>query len=416
MLYKKISKKYNNNVILILLLLVIFLWSFTNIFATDTLAEYERELEKVKQEQKENSLKLTGIDKELALYSYEIASYDSQMLEYSKKSAKLQNEIEDINEKLKDLDESLKNADKEYEKVNKLYINRLRTLYENGMPSIFDIYLKSEKLSDFFLKLQIYNQVLEYDRNTIGRFKNQKEYTDYIKKDIEVQKLQLESLQKENETSIEALNLTIETKKDKMRELEKTQTELVENTTALVQKRKDAISKIDDEVARVIKEAREDIENGTSTTFTGGDFVWPVKGYVTITTRFGQVYNLVDPAGSAHTGADIAGGAIMGKPIYAIEDGKVTTATYSNYGYGNYVIINHGKCTTDNNNYISLYGHCSSLVVEAGDMVEKGQVIGYVGSTGNSTGPHLHLEIRINGVLTDPLAQYPAIQFNHLYF
>lgn len=416
MLYENSSKKYNKFVILILFSLVIFLVSLTNIFAVDTLAEYERELEKVKQEQKENSLKLTGIDKELALYAYEIANYDSQMLEYSKKSAELQGNIDEVNNKLNELDDSLKNSDKEYKNTSKLYENRLRTLYENGVPSIFDIYLKSEKLSDFFLRWQIYNQILEYDKNTIGKFKNQKDYTDYIKKDIEVQKLQLENLQKENEASIEALNLTIETKKDKMQELEETQTELVANSASLVQKRKDAIAKIDDEVARVIKEAREDIENGTSTTFTGGDFTWPVPGYVTITTRFGQIYNLVDPAGSAHTGADIAGGSIMGKPIYAIEEGKVTTATYSNYGYGNYVIINHGKCTTDNNNYISLYGHCSSLAVKPGEMVEKGQVIGYVGSTGNSTGPHLHLEIRINGALTDPLVQYPAIRFNHLYF
>lgn len=416
MLYEKCSRKYNCKLILLISLLVIFLWNLSNIFAADNLATYEKELEKVKQEQKENSLKLTGIDKELALYAYEIANYDSQMLEYSKKSAEIQGKIEEINTKLNDLDESLKNSDEEYTKAVELYSNRLRTLYENGMPSVFDIYLKSEKLSDFFLKLEIYNQILEYDKNTIGKFKSKKDYVDYIKKDIQVQKLQLENLKEENEEQIEALNLTIETKQKKMSELEETQTELIASSESLIQKRKDAISKIDDEVARVIAEAKQDIENGTSTTFTGGDFVWPVSGYVTITTRFGQIYNLVDPAGSAHTGADIAGASIMGKPIYAIEAGKVTTATYSNYGYGNYVIINHGRCTSDNNNYISLYGHCSSLTVEPGDMVEKGQIIGYVGSTGNSTGPHLHLELRINGVLTDPLAQYPAIQFNHIYF
>ncbi|MDO4282654.1 MAG: peptidoglycan DD-metalloendopeptidase family protein [Clostridia bacterium] len=415
MLYIKCSEKYNSRVILIICSLIIFLWSLSNIFATDNLAEYERELEKVKQEQKENSEKLTGIDKELAFYAYEIANYDSQMLEYSKKSGELQEEIEAISNKLDELDESLENSDAEYTKAVELYANRLRILYENGLPSILDIYIKSETLSDFFLKMEIYNQILEYDKNTIGRFQNKKDYVDYIKKDIQVQKLQLENLKDENDAQIEALNLTIETKQNKMKELESTQSELIASSESLIQKRKEALSKIDDEVARVIREAQEDIANGTSTTFTGGDFVWPVSGYVTITTRFGQIYNLVDPAGSAHTGTDIAGASIMGKPILAIESGKVTTATYSNYGYGNYVIINHGRCTSDNNNYISLYGHCSSLTVEPGDMVEKGQVIGYVGSTGNSTGPHLHLEIRINGILTDPLAQYPAIEFNHLY-
>ena len=139
-----------------------------------------------------------------------------------------------------------------------------------------------------------------------------------------------------------------------------------------------------------------------------------MAGYTTITTRFGEVYNLVDPNGSAHTGADIAGSGIFGKPIVAIESGTVSVATYSNYGYGNYVMINHGVNSADGNTYISLYGHCSSLAVSKGQSVTKGQVIGYVGSTGNSTGPHLHLEVRVNGKITDPLKYYPELTFNYV--
>ena len=76
-------------------------------------------------------------------------------------------------------------------------------------------------------------------------------------------------------------------------------------------------------------------------------------------------------------------------------------------------MIDHGKCTDDGNNYISVYGHASALAVSTGDVVEKGQTIAYVGSTGNSTGPHLHLEIRVNGKITDPLVQYPALTFDY---
>lgn len=411
-----LQKKYNERILAMFIVIVIFFGNLSNILAANNIAEYENELEKVKQEQKENAAKLTGIEKELALYAYEIANYDSQMVRLSKEMVQIQKDMDEVNQKLEKLEESLKNSDSEYAKAQKSYAARLRSLYENGLPSVWDIYLSSVNIAEFFVKMDIYTRILEYDRDTISKFKNKKEYVDFIKKDIEIQKLQLEGLKNENEESVKALDLLRETKEKRMKELESTQAELVQNSNSLVQKRKDAISRIDEEVARVIKEAQQDIDNGTSTTFTGGSFVWPVSGYVTITTRFNEVYDLVDPAGSAHTGVDIAGGAIMGKPIYAIEEGKVTTAKYSNYGYGNYVIINHGRCTTDNNNYISLYGHCSSLVVQPGDMVQKGQVIGYVGSTGNSTGPHLHLEIRINGVLTDPLVQYPAIRFDHLYF
>ena len=96
-------------------------------------------------------------------------------------------------------------------------------------------------------------------------------------------------------------------------------------------------------------------------------------------------------------------------------DGTVTTASYGSYGYGNYVIINHGKNTTDGNVYISLYGHASSLAVSKGQKVTKGQVIAYVGSTGNSTGPHLHFEVYQNGKRVNPLQFYSGLPFTYPY-
>ena len=107
----------------------------------------------------------------------------------------------------------------------------------------------------------------------------------------------------------------------------------------------------------------------------------------------------------------MAGSNIFGKPIVAAETGTVIVAGYNAGGYGNYVMIDHGKCTSDGNNYITLYGHASALAVAKGDKVTKGQTIAYVGSTGNSTGPHLHFEMRINGKITDPLKQYPGLSF-----
>jgi len=288
-----LQKKYNEIILAMFIVIVIFFGNLSNILAANNIAEYENELEKVKQEQKENAAKLTGIEKELALYAYEVANYDSQMLQLSKEMAQIQNDMDEVNQKLEKLEESLQNSDSEYAKAQKSYAARLRSLYENGLPSIWDIYLSSVNIAEFFVKMDIYTRILEYDRDTISKFKNKKEYVDFIKKDIEIQKLQLEGLKNENEESVKALDLLRETKEKRMKELESTQAELVQNSNSLVQKRKDAISRIDEEVARVIKEAQQDIDNGTSTTFTGGDFVWPVKGYVTITTRFGQVYNFL---------------------------------------------------------------------------------------------------------------------------
>ena len=276
-----------------------------------------------------------------------------------------------------------------------------------------DLLFASKGISDFFSKLNIYQSILDYDRSLVSNMQNQKEYINFIKKDIEVQKLQLEQLTYDTQKSTEALENLRSQKEAKVNSLQNSKSELTATSEILTQKKKEAQQKIEDEIARILQEEQQKQQNGggASTTFPGGQFVWPVAGFNIITTRFGEIYNLVDPAGSAHTGCDIGGTNINNTPIVAIESGTVSVAKYSNYGYGNYVMINHGKCTDDNNNYISLYGHCTSLAVSVGQKVNKGDVIGYVGSTGNSTGPHLHLEVRVNGKITDPLQYYPGLTF-----
>ncbi len=119
----------------------------------------------------------------------------------------------------------------------------------------------------------------------------------------------------------------------------------------------------------------------------GGNFIWPVGGIIT------QYFS------SYHSGLDIA--QRMGTPIHAADAGKVTFAAWSPYGYGNFVIIDHG------NGFVTRYGHLSAFAVQAGDWVNQGDVIGYIGSTGRSTGPHLHFEILRNGVFQNPLSYLP---------
>ena len=240
-----------------------------------------------------------------------------------------------------------------------------------------DLLFASKGISDFFSKLNIYQSILDYDRSLVSNMQNQKEYINFIKKDIEVQKLQLEQLTYDTQKSTEALENLRSQKEAKVNSLQNSKSELTATSEILTQKKKEAQQKIEDEIARILQEEQQKQQNGggASTTFPGGQFVWHVAGFNIITTRFGEIYNLVDPAGSAHTGCDIGGTNINNTPIVAIESGTVRVAKYSNYGYGNYVMINHGKCTDDNNNYISLYGHCTSLAVSVGQKVNKGDVI-----------------------------------------
>ena len=405
-----ISRIKKNSIIYITIL---FLSILPIVYGADTLSKYEQQLEDVKQEQLENSQKLTGVEKELALYAYDVAQIDSEVVSYSKDLAGIEEQITDVEDRLEQLETDLEDANENYSIVNSTYANRLRSIYENGIPSIFELIITSNGFTDLMVKLNIYSMILEHDKTLMNTYQDRQNYINYIKGDIELDKKQLEALQQ----GLEEVKADLEEKRvekvNKMTELEQKQGELQNAAELLTQKRKQAITDIDNEVAKVIDEVAEQIRNGTSSTFTGTDFAYPTPGFTIITTRFGEVYNLVDPAGSAHTGADIAGAGINCTPIYAIQAGTVTTSGYSNYGYGNYIIINHGECIDDNSSYISLYGHCSSLAVEEGQVVEKGQLIGYVGTTGNSTGPHLHLEVRVNGTRVDPLQFFPSVSFTY---
>ena len=405
---KKIKRR------IIIIICIVFLSNSLIVYGADNLANYEEQLEAVKQEQLENASKLTGVERELALYAYDVAEIDSEVLTYAKNLDSIQTEIDEVESTLEELDEDLANANEEYSIVNSTYANRLRSIYENGIPSIFEIIITSNGFTDLMIKLNLYSIILEHDKTLMNSYQDKQNYINYIKGDIELERKQLDALK----TGLEDVKAELETKRqekvDKMSELENQISELEEASKLLTERKKQAISDIDNEVAKVVEEVAEQIQNGTASTFTGTEFAYPTPGFTIITTSFGEVYNLVDPAGSAHTGADIAGAGINCTPIYAIQSGVVTTSGYSNYGYGNYIIINHGECVDNNSSYISLYGHCSSLVVKEGETVEKGQLIAYVGTTGNSTGPHLHLEVRENGQRVDPLQFFPSISFTVL--
>ena len=405
---KKIKRK------IMIIICIVFLSNSLIVYGADNLANYEEQLEAVKQEQLENASKLTGVERELALYAYDVAEIDSEVLTYAKNLDSIQKDIDEVETTLEELDDDLANANEEYSIVNSTYANRLRSIYENGMPSIFEIIITSNGFTDLMIKLNLYSIILDHDKTLMNSYQDKQNYINYIKGDIELEKKQLDALK----TGLEDVKGELEEKRqekvDKMNDLETQISELEEASKLLTEKRKQAISDIDNEVAKVINEVAEQIQNGTASTFTGTEFAYPTPGFTIITTSFGEVYNLVDPAGSAHTGTDIAGAGINCTPIYAIQSGVVTTSGYSNYGYGNYIIINHGECVDNNSSYISLYGHCSSLVVKEGETVEKGQLIAYVGTTGNSTGPHLHLELRENGQRVDPLKFFPSISFTIL--
>ncbi len=138
--------------------------------------------------------------------------------------------------------------------------------------------------------------------------------------------------------------------------------------------------------------------NKTSSTYKGGTMKWPLPGYYVVTSPFGNRLHPILKTYKLHTGVDLAGSGCNGKPVVAAADGTVIVAKY-NVAYGNYIVIDHGGGIT------TLYAHSSKLEVKVGQTVKAGQEIMKVGTTGYSTGPHLHFEVRENGSYVDPIGK-----------
>ena len=269
-------KKIKSNIVIIICIL--FLSMFSIVYGADAISKYEEQLEKVKKEQQENASKLTGVEREIALYSYDVAQIDSEVVKYSKDLAGLEENIEDVNQELEKLESDLKQANENYSVVNSTYAKRLRSIYENGIPSIFELIITSNGFTDLMIKLNIYSMILEHDKTLMNSYQDKQNYINYIKKDIELDEKQLEALK----ASLNDVKTELEVKRtekvDKITELENKAKELQNVATMLADKRKQAIKDIDDEVAKVIDEIAEQRKNGTLSVFTGTDFAYPTPG------------------------------------------------------------------------------------------------------------------------------------------
>lgn len=200
-------------------------------------------------------------------------------------------------------------------------------------------------------------------------------------------KLELTGLKNELLASEDALELEMNSLKLQQAEADTKRASLVSDTNTMKEKE----TQMENEakmLAEVIRMLQKDGE------YAGGNMCWPSGMSQIITSPYGRRY--IFGGYSFHYGIDI-GGAPIGAPILAANSGTVISAGYDGPGYGNYLMIDHGG------GIVTLYAHASALLVTTGDEVKRGQQIAKIGSTGNSTGPHLHFEIRVNGSTQDPL-------------
>lgn len=398
---RKKSLKFNK--ILFSLVAFCIMISFGSSLFADKVSDLQNQLNQIAEQKRKIESELKGVNADIKQYILEMVDLDGQIVKYDGELNILQAKVNDVTKKLQEQEDSLQNAAQKYNSAEDMYMTRIRAIYENGIPSIMDLLFSSQGISDFFSKMNVYTSILEYDKSLVGNMKSEKEYIDYIKKDIESQKSQIDQLKYDTQKSTDALNSAKKAKENKVNELNNSKDKLSETQYVLDQKEQAA--------AKALQKAIAEMENENIS--FNGQFLWPVSGHNVITARYLETYQpFPGRPPSTHYGTDVGGSGIGGKPILAIESGIVKISKYGwNDGYGNYVIIDHGKSSVDGNNYKSLYAHAISLTVSAGQYVTRGQTIGYVGTTGNSSGNHLHLEIFKNGKGQDALNYYKGMNF-----
>ncbi len=292
----------------------------------------------------------------------------------------------DLMEILLEIDEARKNLEAAQEESRLLLeqaSDRLRYIYENEETDFWDILLKCENISDYSFYRQYTEDIMRYDAELIEELKEKEKELEEELERIEEKteaKTALEKFKTEKEFEIAVMY------EEKNRLLDEYR-QNASDAEAELKELTEAADKVYDIIVNIEKN-KEFVD-----TYTGGELEWPVDGRYYVSSGY---VGRISPVGNGyefHTGIDIP--APEGYEIHAAEGGEVINAGWIN-GYGNTVIIDHGGGVS------TLYAHNSDLAVEYGEMVERGQVIAYCGSTGYATGSHCHFEVRINGEHTDP--------------
>lgn len=338
---------------------------------------------KNKTEQAKKAAEEAENKKKSALAEYN--SIDKQISNTETEIDIIEKQIEQTKNDIVLKEEELKKAEEEYIEYEELFLTRARVMYENSEIKYLEILFGANDFSDFLSKLEMISQLMDYDRDILKKLDETKKRIAAAKEELENILVRQEESAKNLEARKSALNVALEQKQKLLDDAKKD----VEKYKAIYEAAEAAEAALIRENAKALSYSANPVK------YTGGKFTWPVPGSQRVTSSYGYRIHPVYKTRKFHTGIDI--GAGYGLNIVASADGTVTMAT-TNGGYGKCIIINHGSGLT------TLYGHCSTLLVSVGDKVTRGQIIAKVGSTGVSTGPHLHYEVRVNGATTDPIA------------
>lgn len=412
----------------------------TTVSAEDSISDLEQQLQQLEQENEKYQKILDDTKSDIAEKEEYKSALVSKVQVLDEKIAVTREKISSLNDDIKEKQDAYDKGLSEVEDQFDALANRLRILYMSGNATDLEIIFGAKDFSDLIDKMELVKSLANSDKELISEIQTKLDELSTKKKSLEADKKDLETQQASLKSDQDEFNKLISDNDEILKNLYASNSEAQNSLESAALQSDEIEAKISQYYAaqkaaaeHAAQTSQSSSSSGSSSSSSsssssgssssgssssgsssvivpsGSGFAWPTPGFVSLSSEWfedREVYN--------HGGIDIAGAGIMGTPVVAAADGTVVATNSScthNWGksyscgcgggYGNYVMISHagGKMT--------VYGHLTSLTVSSGQSVSRGQVIGYVGSTGNSTGPHLHYECRLNGVRYNPMSEYP---------
>ena len=412
----------------------------TTVSAEDSISDLEQQLQQLEQENEKYQKILDDTKSDIAEKEEYKSALVSKVQVLDEKIAVTREKISSLNDDIKEKQDAYDKGLSEVEDQFDALANRLRILYMSGNATDLEIIFGAKDFSALIDKMELVKSLANSDKELISEIQTKLDELSTKKKSLEADKKDLETQQASLKSDQDEFNKLISDNDEILKNLYASNSEAQNSLESAALQSDEIEAKISQYYAaqkaaaeHAAQASQSSSSSGSSSSSSsssssgssssgssssgsssvivpsGSGFAWPTPGFVSRSSEWfedREVYN--------HGGIDIAGAGIMGTPVVAAADGTVVATNSScthNWGksyscgcgggYGNYVMISHagGKMT--------VYGHLTSLTVSSGQTVSRGQVIGYVGSTGNSTGPHLHYECRLNGVRYNPMSEYP---------
>ena len=367
--------------------------------SSETIAQKKDEINQAKEERKKLQQSLSDIKKIVAslensksnLQSY-VKQLDAQLMSAEAKIRELKDLIsekeEEIEQTKKELEEAIEIEETQYEEMK----IRIRFMYEKGNDFYLDMMLGADSFGDMLNKAHYVESISQYDRQKLEEFQLNRELIEVCKAELEEEEALLREAKAAVEKEQKNLEILIDSKEKEIAGFEGD----IKKKEASI-KEYEAYIREQDETIAALEKALKEMESTSNLKYDGGMFKWPAPSYTRISSPFGWRIHPVYGDNRFHNGVDMA--APGGSPILAAYDGDVVAAGYSS-SMGNYIYINHGS------GLVTIYMHASALYVKAGQSVSKGDKIAAVGTTGTSTGKHLHFGVRLNGSYVDPMGYF----------